>query len=144
MSSKAPLIEETKPGPKLLVTHERLAELGIRYLEGRSVESIDRAAHTVTLSDRAQLAYERLLLTTGARPRKLSNPAAAGSRMATLRTYADALAIRRIIGRGCEVVVNCGGFIGLEVAASAVARGASVTWSRPARGCLSFGLQYWL
>ncbi|WP_035665049.1 NAD(P)/FAD-dependent oxidoreductase [Bradyrhizobium sp. Ec3.3] len=125
--SKAILTEVTDPGPKWLATPERLAELRIDYLQGRNVERIDRAAHTVTVSDGDQLAYERLLLTTGARPRKLSIPASAGSRIATLRTYADALAIRRIIGRGCKVVVIGGGFIGLEVAASAVSRGASVT-----------------
>lgn len=125
--SKAILIEETDPAPKLLVTRERLAELEIEYLEGQNVAAIDGAAHMVTLSDGAQLAYERLLLTTGARPRKLSVPAAIESRMASLRTYADALAIRRTIGRGCEIAVIGGGFIGLEVAASAVSRGASVT-----------------
>lgn len=47
--------------------------------------------------------------------------------MAVLRTYADALAICQIVGRGCQVVVIGGGFIGLEVAASAISRGASVT-----------------
>ncbi|RZN07870.1 ferredoxin reductase [Bradyrhizobium genosp. SA-3] len=125
--SKAILVEETDPGPKLLVNPERLAELAINYFAGRNVDLIDRGAHTVTLSNGVQLAYERLLLTTGARPRKLTVPVAPGSRMATLRTYADALAIRRMIGRGCEVVVIGGGFIGLEVAASAVSRGASVT-----------------
>ncbi|WP_018320911.1 NAD(P)/FAD-dependent oxidoreductase [Bradyrhizobium sp. WSM2793] len=125
--SKAVLIEEADPGPKLLVSPERLAELRIDYLQGRNVASIERAAHMVTLSDGARLAYERLLLATGGRPRKLSIPAASGSRIATLRTYADALAIRRIIGGGCELVIIGGGFIGLEVAASAVSRGASVT-----------------
>ncbi|WP_439406569.1 NAD(P)/FAD-dependent oxidoreductase [Bradyrhizobium sp. DASA03076] len=125
--SKAVLSEETLPGPKLLATPERLKKLGIDYLEGRNVESIDRAAHTVAFSDGAQLAYQRLLLATGARPRKLSIPAAVGSRIATLRTYADALAIRQFISPGCELVVIGGGFIGLEVAASAVSRGASVT-----------------
>ncbi|WOH52478.1 NAD(P)/FAD-dependent oxidoreductase [Bradyrhizobium sp. sBnM-33] len=125
--SKSILIEEMNPGPKLLVTPKRLAEFAIDYLEGRNVERIDRAAHTVTLSDGAQLIYERLLLTTGARPRKLSVSVAPGSRIATLRTYADALAISRIVRRGCELVVIGGGFIGLEVAASAVSRGASVT-----------------
>lgn len=125
--SKAILIEKTHSGPKLLITRERLAELRIDYLEGRNAESIDRAAHTVVLSDGTRLAYERLLLATGARPRELSIPIAAGSKVATLRTYADALAIGRIVSRGCEVVVIGGGFIGLEVAASAVSRGASVT-----------------
>ncbi|OAF14063.1 ferredoxin reductase [Bradyrhizobium centrolobii] len=125
--SKAILVEEREPGPKLLVTPERLAELGIHYLQGRSVEWIDRATHTLKLSDGSLLAYERLLLATGARPRNLSIPFDAGSRVATLRTYADALAIRQMIRRGGEVVVVGGGFIGLEVAASAVSRGASVT-----------------
>lgn len=63
--SKAMLMPETDPGPKLLITAERLADLGIGYFEERDVEPIDRSANTVTLSDGAQLAYERLLLTTG-------------------------------------------------------------------------------
>lgn len=125
--SKAVLAEEKDPGPKLLVMPERLAEMEINFLGGRTVDLIDRAAHTVRLSDGAQLPYQRLLLATGARPRNLSIPAAKGSKVATLRTYADALAIRRMVRRGCEVVVIGGGFIGLEVAASAVSRGASVT-----------------
>ncbi|MDE5446758.1 FAD-dependent oxidoreductase [Bradyrhizobium sp. CSA207] len=125
--SKATLLEETDLGPKLLVTPERLAELSISHFQGRNVVSIDRAAHTVTLSDGTQLAYERLLLTTGARPRRLSIPTAEGSRVAVLRTYADALVLRRFISPRRKVVVIGGGFIGLEVAASAVARGASVT-----------------
>ncbi|MGY4627150.1 NAD(P)/FAD-dependent oxidoreductase [Bradyrhizobium sp. USDA 4486] len=124
--SKAILIEEVDPGPKLLVTPERLLELSIDYLGGRNVESIDRRTHTVMLSGEMQLTYERLLLATGARPRRLTVPTAAGVRIATLRTYTDALAIRRIIRRGCQVVVVGGGFIGLEVAASASLRGASV------------------
>ncbi|MBP0114390.1 NAD(P)/FAD-dependent oxidoreductase [Bradyrhizobium vignae] len=123
--SKAVLMEAT-PQPKLLVTPERLTELRIDYLQARSVGSINRAARTVMLSDEGQLPYERLLLTTGSRPRKLGIPVPSGSRIATLRTYADALAIRQMIGQGCKVLVIGGGFIGLEVAASAVSRGASV------------------
>lgn len=125
--SKAILIDEGDPGPKLLITPERLKELRIDYLQGRNVESIDRTAHTVTLSNGRHLAYERLLLTTGARPRTLTIPSAAGSRITTLRTYADAMVIRRSIGPECELVVIGGGFIGLEVAASAALRGATVT-----------------
>lgn len=125
--SKATLLEETDFGPKLLATPEHLAKLSVTYFQGCNVVSIDRAAHTVKLSDGTRLTYERLLLATGASPRKLNIPAAQRSRVATLRTYADALFIRRSIGPGCEAVIIGGGFIGLEVAASAVARGASVT-----------------
>ncbi|MFK4496015.1 3-phenylpropionate/trans-cinnamate dioxygenase ferredoxin reductase subunit [Bradyrhizobium japonicum] len=125
--SKATLLEEIDFGPKLLATPEQLAKLSITYFQGRSVVSIDRAAHTVRLSDGTRLAYERLVLTTGARPRKLNIPIAEGSRVATLRTHADALSIKRYSGQGCQVVIIGGGFIGLEVAASSVAKGASVT-----------------
>lgn len=125
--SKAHLTEEVEPGPKTLMTSERLEELDIEYLQGREVVAIDRAAHTVKLADGARLAYERLLLTTGARARPVSNLIGQGARIRTLRTYDDALFIRRAINPGAEVVVVGGGFIGLEVAASAVSRGASVT-----------------
>ncbi|MGY3600535.1 3-phenylpropionate/trans-cinnamate dioxygenase ferredoxin reductase subunit [Bradyrhizobium sp. USDA 4341] len=125
--SKSILTDETDARPKLLVRPEQLLDLEIDYRQERNVVSIDRAVHTVTLSDGAQLTYERLLLATGARARQLSVPIAAGNRVTTLRTYADALTIRRSIARGCKVVVIGGGFIGLEVAASAVSRGASVT-----------------
>lgn len=124
--SKVNLIEEGEPAPKLLVTEERLEELGVEYFPGREVVAIERATHTVRLSDGAQLAYERLLLATGARPRNLSIPVARESPMATLRTYADSMRIRQMIGPGSDVVIVGGGFIGLEVAASAVSRGASV------------------
>ncbi|WIW50271.1 FAD-dependent oxidoreductase (plasmid) [Bradyrhizobium sp. 62B] len=125
--SKATLTEEVEPGPKTLMTSERLGELDIEYIQGREVVAIDRAAHIVRLADGGRLAYERLLLTTGARARPASNLIAQGTRITTLRTYDDALFIRRAIDQGSEVVVVGGGFIGLEVAASAVSRGASVT-----------------
>lgn len=125
--SKAILLEQADAEPKLLLPPQRLEELAIAYLQSRSVISIDRAAHTITLSGGARLTYERLLLATGARPRSLTVPTADGSRVATLRTYADALFVRRYIGQGSKLVVIGGGFIGLEVAATAVSRGASVT-----------------
>lgn len=107
--SKAILLEQADLGPKLLLVPERLEELSINYRQNCSVVSIDRATHTVTLSDSARLVYERLLLATGARPRNLSIPIAEGCRTSTLRTYADALAIRRFAAQGSEVVVIGGG-----------------------------------
>ncbi|MCC8945108.1 FAD-dependent oxidoreductase [Bradyrhizobium sp. Arg62] len=124
--SKATLTDEMNPGPKQIVTSERLVELGIDYLQGSEVVSIDRAVNMVRLSNGSGIAYHRLLLATGARPRKLSVPIAEGAKVATLRTYDDATRIRHVIGQGRDVVVIGGGFIGLEVAASAVSRGASV------------------
>ncbi len=125
--SKATLVEENKTEPQLIVTAERLANSGIEFLSGSEVASIDRAAAMVCLVDGARVAYHRLLLATGARARMLSVPIAENTAVATLRTHKDAMCIRQIIGKGCRVVVIGGGFIGLEVAASAVVRGASVT-----------------
>jgi 3-phenylpropionate/trans-cinnamate dioxygenase ferredoxin reductase subunit len=125
--SKSTLVEETNTEPKLIVTAARLAESGIEFLNGREVVSIDRVENMVILSDDARIPYHRLLLATGARARKLSVPIAEGATVATLRTHEDAMGIRQIIGEGCQVVVIGGGFIGLEVAASAAVRGASVT-----------------
>ncbi|RNJ41172.1 ferredoxin reductase [Mesorhizobium erdmanii] len=125
--SKGLLTEGEDSGPKFLITAQRLSELAIEYLAGVNVLSIDRSAHTVSLQGGELLSYDRLLLATGARPRMLGVPVDPECRMATLRTYADAVAIRQTLRPGCGVVVIGGGFIGLEVAASAVSRGASVT-----------------
>jgi len=125
--SKANLIEKEEVGPKLLTTAERLQELEIQYLQGREVVEIDRTTRRIGFSDGSRVAYKRLLLATGARARGLSNPVSSESRVVTLRTYADSLLLRQMIEPGCKVVIVGGGFIGLEVAASAVLRGASVT-----------------
>lgn len=72
--SKANLIEAIEPGPKFIIMRDRLNELGIEYLHDREVVAIERAAHSVRLSNGARLTYERLLLATGAHARNLSNP----------------------------------------------------------------------
>ena len=90
--------------------------------------AIDRRAKRIELSDGSRLAYERLLLATGAMPRQLPLLAAAGADVAarclTLRSFDDALAIRRHLEPGKRIAIVGGGFIGLELAASAIKRGA--------------------
>jgi 3-phenylpropionate/trans-cinnamate dioxygenase ferredoxin reductase subunit len=73
------------------------------------------------------LSYERLLLATGARPRPLPLPGADGPTVVTLRTLDDAARIRAALGPGRHLAVIGGGFIGLELAASARKLGAEVT-----------------
>lgn len=125
--SKALLTEEDDPTPKFLISPERLAELAIDYRQDKIVVAIDRASRTVILSRCERLPYDRLLLATGARPRLLNIPIAESCQLATLRTYADAMKIRNAIKPGTKIVVIGGGFIGLEIAAGAVSRNASVT-----------------
>jgi 3-phenylpropionate/trans-cinnamate dioxygenase ferredoxin reductase subunit len=86
---------------------------------------LDLAARTVELSDGSVIGYDQLLLATGVRPRVL--PGLEGESVCYLRTVADARALRDRIGAAGHVAVLGGGFIGCEVAASAVQLGKRAT-----------------
>ena len=125
--SKQQLLAPDEPPPVFILNDDLLARHGIRLLAGSPVALIDRAAHEAVLADGSRVPYQKLLLTTGARPRKMSLDGSDLSQMMYLRTYRDALALRSRLQAGKRVVVIGGGFIGLEVAASARERGCSVT-----------------
>ena len=80
--SKEALGGDAAPEPKWIGWPGIFAEHDIACLTGRSVVSIDRACQAVELSDGSRLAYERLLLATGAMPRQLPLLAAAGASVA--------------------------------------------------------------
>ncbi len=98
---------------------------------GVTVTAIDAAAHTITLQDGSVVGYARLALATGSRARTLHVPGAEAAAHAanylTLRTLEQAEAIRARLIPGARVVVIGAGYIGLELAASAVGLGAHVT-----------------
>ena len=95
------------------------------------VTAIDRAASRLRFSNGEQLAYSKLALTTGALARALALPGASLGQVLSLRSIADSgaisAALRRCAAEDRPVVVIGGGFIGLEVAASARKLGAAVT-----------------
>ncbi|MGH8211363.1 MAG: NAD(P)/FAD-dependent oxidoreductase, partial [Steroidobacteraceae bacterium] len=94
---------------------------------GRRVEEIARADQRLRLDDGATLAYDALLLATGSRPRKLGTPGAELCGVHFLRTIADVERIRADFGPGKRLVIIGGGYIGLEVAATARELGLDVT-----------------
>ena len=98
---------------------------------GVRVDSIDRASHQLSLSDGRQLRYAKLALCTGGRPRQLAceglDPAQPPSNLLYLKTVADADRIRAHLQPGGRMVVVGGGYVGLEVAASASALGMQVS-----------------
>ncbi|WP_250467736.1 anthranilate 1,2-dioxygenase system ferredoxin--NAD(+) reductase [Caballeronia sp. GAFFF2] len=94
---------------------------------GQRVESIDRASSCVMVSDGTRIDYKRLLLATGSRVRRFPGQLDDGVTLHYVRTVADARLLRAALARGKRVVVLGGGFIGLEVAASAVYAGCQVT-----------------
>jgi len=103
----------------------RFEAAGIVLRLASEAVSIDRAARSVELGDGTQVPYEKLLLATGARPRRL--PLAEGSQHCLyLRTHDDAGKIAGRLRPGARIVIVGGGFIGLELAAASRGRGCSV------------------
>ena len=102
-------------------------EAGIHLHLGDPVVAIDRAAHTVQLRSGAVLPWERLVLATGSRARRL--PAlgeAALDNVISLRAADEAQRLRDRLAQAEQVTVLGGGFIGLEVACTALALGKQV------------------
>lgn len=102
----------------------RLAELGIEHIAGKPVIHLDPQHHRLQLNDGQWLPYAGLLLATGGRARRLPQEQA---HVLYLRTHDEALALRSALQPGTRLVVVGGGFIGLEVAATARGLGCEVT-----------------
>ncbi len=102
------------------------AESGITLHRADPAVAIDRDAQRVTLRSGAQLRYEHLVLATGTRARRLPSLPEGLSNVAVLRSASDALSMRERLERITRLTVLGGGFIGLEVAATARALGKEV------------------
>ena len=95
---------------------------------GTTATSVDKAAHTVTLSDGESIHYDKLLLTTGSSPRRLPLPGTDLNGVHYLRTLDDSKALRSLLEAGGKRLVLIGsGWIGMEVAATAKTLGNDVT-----------------
>jgi 3-phenylpropionate/trans-cinnamate dioxygenase ferredoxin reductase subunit/anthranilate 1,2-dioxygenase ferredoxin reductase subunit len=101
------------------------AKNGVDYHPAITVAAIDRDACTVVTECGTIYPYDKLLLATGSRPRRLTEKLAADG--AYLRSLDESLDLRGAIERRGKIIVIGGGFIGLETAAAARARGCDVT-----------------
>jgi 3-phenylpropionate/trans-cinnamate dioxygenase ferredoxin reductase subunit len=101
--------------------HERAIELAL----GSRVVGVDPVGRIVHTDAGAEIAFDELVLATGARPRRLPLDLPAG--VHELRTLADARALRDELMPGSRLVVVGGGFVGAEVASSARSLGVHVT-----------------
>jgi NADPH-dependent 2,4-dienoyl-CoA reductase/sulfur reductase-like enzyme len=99
---------------------------GIRLELGAAAAAIDAKNRTVALKDGRSLPFEKLLLATGAEPVRLAIPGADLPHVFTLRTLPDLRAILARVEESRTAVVIGASFIGLEVAASLIARGLAV------------------
>ena len=103
------------------------AENDIELETATAVTAIDPVGARVTLEDGRALEFDRLLLATGAQPRRISSDGATLDGVYYLRTLADCDVLRERLDRGGRVVVVGVGWIGSEFAASARQRGLDVT-----------------
>ncbi|MGH3969522.1 MAG: NAD(P)/FAD-dependent oxidoreductase, partial [Mycobacterium sp.] len=101
--------------------HDVDLRLGVR------VASMAPSAHTVELADGTTVGYDKLLLATGSRSRRPPIPGSDADRVHYLRTFDDASALDSALAEGSSLAVVGGGWIGLEVAATARQRGVNVT-----------------
>ena len=102
-------------------------EREIQLRLGTTVTSVEVGTQRVDLDDGRSLRFDRLLLSTGASPRRLDLPGGSLNGIHYLRTIDDGDAIRARIDKGGHLVVIGGGWIGSEIAASARQRGMDVT-----------------
>lgn len=115
-------VEKTYVFPQAMYADKNIElRLGIRAV------AVDAQAHTVMLAGGETIAYDKLMLATGSRPRPLPVPGTELASVFMLRTIADTESIRHAIQPGESVAVVGGGWIGLEIAAGARKLGAKVT-----------------
>lgn len=125
--SKAVLKGEARPEHTHLMPPDTFAGLGLDHRAGVRVAALDREAHEVVLADGERVGYDRLLLCTGGEARPLEVPGGELDGVLTLRTLEDAERLKGRLSEGARIVVIGGGWIGLEVAATARQAGAGVT-----------------
>jgi 3-phenylpropionate/trans-cinnamate dioxygenase ferredoxin reductase component len=122
--SKALFGADGPPDVKIL-SDTAYREHSISLIRGVTAVAVDRSQHLVRLSMGCDVRYDRLLLATGAAPRRLQVPGA--DRVFYLRNLDHAFALRARLAPGMRLTIVGGGFIGLEVAASARSHGIDVT-----------------
>jgi 3-phenylpropionate/trans-cinnamate dioxygenase ferredoxin reductase subunit len=124
--SKA-FMKDTDAKPQMLRAEAFYTNGHINLMLGSSVEQIDLSGRRLDLSGGGHIAFDRAILATGSRPRTLALPGSDLAGVLSLRSVADARAIREA-SAGCEdVVILGGGFIGLEVAVTLALGGRRVT-----------------
>lgn len=125
--SKAVLVGAKPAASTYLLPADFYAENRIELVTGTRAVGIDAAGHEVELAGGERLAYTKLLLATGGRVRTLPFAPPGRPGVFYLRTMAECLALAAALKAARRLVVIGGGFLGLEVAASARTLGLEVT-----------------
>jgi 3-phenylpropionate/trans-cinnamate dioxygenase ferredoxin reductase subunit len=125
--SKAVLSGEAPAQSTYLMKSEAFEKLCLDWRPNARVTSIDRAGKRLHLAAGEPIAYDRLILCNGGRARRMQVPGADLPGIFTLRNIEDAHALSQVLQPGKRIVVVGGGWIGLEVAATARKKNVDVT-----------------
>ena len=126
MLSKALLLSADTPVP-FVFPPQVYADLDIELRTGCAAVAIDRSAKAVTLADGSALSYDGLMLATGGRLRRLAIAGVPAEAILYLRDLDECRVLEAKLRERPSLAVIGGGFIGLEVAASAAVLGCRVT-----------------
>ena len=129
--SKELLAGAVEPAQVALRPESWYAERDVELVLGRAAVALRPREHALVLAAGATLRYDRLLIATGSRPRRLDLLDGADN-VHVLRTCDDALALRTALRPGARLAVVGAGFVGQEVAATARRLGVAVTLVDPA------------
>ncbi|NYT44175.1 FAD-dependent oxidoreductase [Alcaligenaceae bacterium] len=121
------LLSRVEDSPPCLLSRSQALASDIKTRYRIEVQTIDRKDKLLRLSDGGTLPYDKLVLATGGRARLPAIPGITLPGVHTLRTLDDAIALRDKIQAGKRMLVLGGGWIGLEVAATAKQAGMQVT-----------------
>ena len=121
------ILLDNEPNPAFIRSSDDWAEIDVTLSTSSRVITADVERREIGLEDGRAFAFDQLLLATGTRPRRLPELEAGPLPVSYLRCMDDALALRRALQPGKNVVLIGGGVIGLEVASAALARGCNVT-----------------
>jgi len=125
--SKEYLMRKLPRESLFLQEKEFYQEQRVEVLLGRRVQRLNLKARSALLDDDRELEFNRVLLATGGRPRRLSLPGGDLPGIHYLRTIDDSDAIQATISKSRRAAVVGGGFIGCEIAAACVQKGLETT-----------------
>lgn len=115
------------PDKAFLKKEESYREKGIATLFGRSVVRVDYGRRAATLDGGEEIPYAKLVIASGTTPRAWEVPGGGKEGVLRLQTFEDAARVAETIGVGTRLVIVGSGFIALEFAAIALAKGAKAT-----------------
>ena len=125
--SKGFLKGEQSADETIVLPESWYAEHDVELRLGTEVTAVDADAHEVEAADGSRTAYDKLVLATGASPRRSDLPGADLDGVLYLRTLEDSERLREAFQQGRNVVLIGGGWIGLEAASAARDAGVNVT-----------------